>query len=445
MCRTCLALSLILALTLQRGSLGEMPPAPLVTLAQELVACLARGEFERATAPFDATLQKGLPADKLQAAWEGLVGQFGKFQATGKLRHERAGDYQVVLVLLRFERASVDAKIAFDSHQKIAGLFFVPAGKYESPTYVKPDAFIEEDATVGQGLLSLAGTLSLPKGDGPFPAVVLVHGSGPNDRDETIGPNKPFRDLAQGLASQGIAALRYEKRTRQHALALALFASRLTVKEETIDDAVAAIATAAKHPKIDPDRVFVLGHSLGGMLLPRIAAAGDRAAGFISLAGSTRPLEDLILDQTRYILSLDGTLDEREQAQIAALQKQVALVKSDQLSTSTLASDLPLGIPARYWLDLQGYDPALAAQKIERPLLVLQGERDYQVTLEDFAGWKQSLAGRKNVQFIAYPALNHLFIASFDKTPKSTPAEYTIPGNVAAQVIDDLAKWIQAH
>ena len=135
--------------------------------------------------------------------------------------------------------------------------------------------------------------------------MILVHGSGPHDRDETIGPNKPFRDLAHGLASQGIAVLRYEKRTKEHPVRMAMSVNTITVKEETIDDAVAAFEALKSQEKIDPKRIFVLGHSLGGTLLPRIGKAKDGIAGFISLAGSTRPMEDLVLEQTRYILSLE--------------------------------------------------------------------------------------------------------------------------------------------
>ncbi len=134
--------------------------------------------------------------------------------------------------------------------------------------------------------MRLPGTLSLPLGNGPFPAVVLVHGSGPNDRDETIGPNKPFRDLAHGLASRGTAVLRYEKRTKQHPILMSLTRSSVTVKEETIDDAVAAVEVLRNHNKIVPNRIFVLGHSLGGMLIPRIAKAEAGIAGLRPGAGS---------------------------------------------------------------------------------------------------------------------------------------------------------------
>jgi pimeloyl-ACP methyl ester carboxylesterase len=143
-------------------------------------------------------------------------------------------------------------------------------------------------------LMSAAGrypALSLPSGAGPLPAIVLVHGSGQHDRDETIGPNKPFRDLAWGLASRGIAVLRYEKRTRQHQQRVAQLENGFTVKEEAIDDAGAAVALLRNRTGIRANRIYVLGHSLGAMLAPRIAAADPAVAGLVLMAGPVRSLE----------------------------------------------------------------------------------------------------------------------------------------------------------
>jgi fermentation-respiration switch protein FrsA (DUF1100 family) len=174
------------------------------------------------------------------------------------------------------------------------------------------------------------------------------------------------------------------------------------------------------------------------MLLPRIAARQEIAAGYISLAGSARPLEDLVLDQSTYILSQNG-LTEAEQRQLEELKVQVNLVKSDKLTPATSAKELPLGIPADYWLDLRDYRPAEAAKAISKPLLILQGERDYQVTMDDYQRFKTALVGREHVTFHSYPALNHLFMHG---EGKSRPAEYSEPGNVAEEVVADVANWV---
>jgi len=410
-------------------------------MAKTLVAHMAAAQFDEAVEPFDQAMKGALPAPKLKEVWDGLVRQYGPLQQATEVQTGKIKQYEIVVVTCVFQRARVATRVIFDSADRVAGLFFAPLGEYRRPAYVDPSKFDEKEIQVGAGIWQLPGTLSVPKCDGPFPALILVHGSGPLDRDETIGPNKPFRDLAQGLASVGIAVLRYEKRTRQHPVMMALSANSITVKEETIDDAAAACETLASQDKIDPKRIFVLGHSLGGMLLPRIGRACDRFAGFISLAGSTRPLEDTVLEQTRYLLSLEGELTDEAQQKYNEVERQVARVKSPALCASTPKSELPLGLPPRYWLDLRGYDPPTAAKELPKPILILQGERDYQVTMDDFARWKRPLVARKDVTFISFPKLNHLFI---EGEGKSTPAEYTAPGNVANVVVDEIAKWIKA-
>jgi dienelactone hydrolase len=305
---------------------------------------------------------------------------------------------------------------------------------------VKPGTFREEKFTVGSGEWSLPGTLTLPVGiTGPLPAVVLVHGSGPNDRDETILANKPFRDLAWGLAGKGIAVLRYEKRTKEHAAQIvAAGLSQFTVKEETINDALSAAAQLRQTDGIDPKRIFILGHSLGGTVAPRIGQADPNLAGLIILAGSTRPLEDLMVEQNRYMLTLGGKPSEEDQAKLNELIGEVAKVK--KLTAADASSPvLLLHAPPQYWLDLREHEPLAAAKTLRMPLLILQGERDYQVTKADFAGWKSALGSQPGVTFKLYPDLNHLFIAG---EGKSTPDEYERPGHMAESVIGDIAEWI---
>ena len=275
----------------------------------QLVDMLVKGDSAAAVGRFDSTMKSALPEQKLKEVWQTIQQQAGPFTRRLGTRMERVDGYDVVFVTCQFERAELDAKMVFDTDKRIAGLFFVPsqpaAQEAALPSYVKPGAFREEEFTVGSGEWSLPGTLTLPVGvTGLLPAVVLVHGSGPNDRDETILANKPFRDLAWGLASKGIAVLRYEKRTKVHAAQIAAAGlSQFTVKEETIDDALSAAAQLRQTDGINPKRIFILGHSLGGTVAPRIGQADPNLAGLIILAGATRPLEDLMVEQTRYILS----------------------------------------------------------------------------------------------------------------------------------------------
>ncbi|MEK6236403.1 MAG: hypothetical protein N2C14_16980, partial [Planctomycetales bacterium] len=174
----------------------------------------------------------------------------------------------------------------------------------------------------------------------------------------------------------------------------------------------------------------------------RIHKRSADVAGFISLAGSARPLEDLVVDQTEYLISLDGEQSKEEDERLAEVKRQAKKIKSPELSADAKIAELPLGAPAKYWLDLRGYDPAREAAALNKPLLILQGERDYQVTMQDFGMWKKSLESRADVQFIRYPRLNHLFMSG---KGKSTPSEYLTPGNVAEKVVIDAANWIKAR
>jgi dienelactone hydrolase len=280
----------------------------------------------------------------------------------------------------------------------------------------------------------------MPVGAGPFPAVVLVHGSGPNDRDETALANKPFRDLAWGLASQGVAVLRYDKRTRAHAAKTAKLPS-FTVKEETVDDALAAVALVRRTPGVDPKRVFVLGHSLGGMLVPRIGAADreGQIAGFVVFAGATRPFEDEFLRQYEYLFGLDGQITPVEQKQLDEFRRQAARIKQLKLTDAANANELLLFAAPAYWLDLRGYFPPAAAQ-LKQPLLILQGERDYNVTMDAFRDWQKELGARKGVTFKTYPKLDHLFL---EGEGPARDADYARPRNIPKYVIDDIAAWMK--
>ncbi len=419
----------------------------LALKARAFVAALANSEFDAAAKDFDAAMVKALGPDKLADLWKKLQDQAGPFKAQIGARREKLGAYDIVRVTCEFEKSRLDARVVFGKDGRISGLQFVPTRPpafYAPPKYADPSLFEEREITVGEGEWALPGTLAVPKGSGPFPALVLVHGSGPNDRDETLGPNKPFKDLAWGLASRGIAVLRYEKRTRHYATKLASdrkLLARLTVKEETVDDALEAVRRLKATAGIDPNRVFVLGHSLGGMLVPRIALAGESLgiAGFVSMAGLTRPVDETILRQMTYLLSLDGSLSADDNKQLDVIRAQIARIKA--LRDSDIGSaDMIMNAAPAYWLDLRAYDPPAVALKMTKPLLILQGSRDYQVTVDDFENWKKALAGRPGVEFKLYEKLNHLF---FEGQGFPTPDEYTAANvSVAEYVVADIAAFV---
>ncbi len=368
-------------------SAGAGAPDPAAAIGRAFVEALASGDLAAAEAMEDPTMRAAAPAASLGTLWSQIEGQFGAFAGIGEVTTTASDPYTTAIVSARFAGATVPLLVAVSVEGEVAGLHLGQPGPAESAPgsgdgagsvppdlsaspapYVDPSAFSETEVTVGEAPWALPGTLSMPVGAGPFPAVVLLAGSGPNDRDETIGPNKPFRDLAWGLASNGIAVLRYDKRTNAHQAEMAGLANTITVHEETMDDALVAVDLLRARPDVDPGRVFVVGHSLGGYLAPRIAAEGaGRIAGIGLLEANARPLQDLIHDQLAYLASPEGGSDPQARAMVEALPAQLALLDSPDLSPSTPASQLPFGIPAAYWLDLRGYDPVAVAAGLRDP------------------------------------------------------------------------------
>ncbi|UCE42579.1 MAG: alpha/beta fold hydrolase [Candidatus Aminicenantes bacterium] len=416
----------------------------LITMAKELVSALENGHYDQSVKHFDETMTKLAPPEKMKEVWEMVIKQVGQFKGQKSVWTESIPKYDIVYVTCEFEKAILDIKVVFDKNKKIAGQFFAPpksTKEYTPPEYSDKDTFSETEVEVGVEGWLLPGTLSLPKGNGPFPALVLVHGSGPNDRDESLGPNKPFRDLAWGLASQNIAVLRYDKRSKVYGQKMiADKNNKLTVYEETIQDVLAAADLLRKTDRIDAQNIYILGHSLGGMLIPRIANADSKNTGFIVMAGPTRPIEDLFVEQIEYLSLLDGRLSDEEKTNLEQIKSSVQKIKSLTPENSSQMTERFIGAGADYWIDLKGYDPVEKAKNMHRPILILQGGRDYQVTIEDFNGWKTALSNKKNVVFKLYPAHNHLLISG---KGKCTPAEYQKAGHVDKVVIDDIITWIK--
>ena len=259
--------------------------------------------------------------------------------------------------------------------------------------------------TVTTGDIRLPATVVWPTGDGDIPLVVMVHGSGALDRDETIYKNKPFRDIAEGLAAKGIATLRYDKRTFVYRQPVS------SMDDETILDALSAISLARHYSR----RVYLLGHSLGAMLAPLIAERSEEPlAGVVMMAAPARDLETVVREQFDYLLPSGASPAFKEQ-QIENLRKR----------------------SPHY---LQPYGHTAAACRLKLPILILQGERDYQVSMQDFHLWQQLLKGKTNINYHSYPRLNHPFM---EGEGKSTSMEYQSEGHVAPYVVDDISSFIR--
>ena len=401
------------------------PAADPAATARKALDLLLAGQYTQLTPLFTPEMQKAYPGPELAKLRQG----FGTLKTVDSPTVQKSGAISIVVFPVQFEARNINFRFLVNPAGLISGMFPLSGDvPWQRPAYSKPDSFHERDVTIGDDEWKLPGTLTIPNGNGPFPAAVLVHDTGPNDRDESIGPNKIFRDLAEGLASRGIAVLRYEKRSRQYAAKLSGIRD-YTVEEEVVEDAARAVALLRTQKEIDPAKIYVLAHGFGGYVAPRIAEEAGQIAGIVMLSANARPLEDLIVDQAEY-LGLPAK-------DIEGIKAQAKRIKT--LEQADAASPPLLGMSATYLLDLKSYDPIASAKKVPVKMLFLQAGRDFQVTPKELDLWKAALAGRKDAAFQTFPALNHLFVAG---EGKSTQAEYRKPGHVAPEVIDTIAKWI---
>ena len=416
-------------------------PVTLERRAREYMQLQGEGSFEAAFERFAESVAEQVSVADIESGWEQVV------QTTGSFESVLAVEFQGIesgVAVVRVETAHTLVRNTWQVSLNDEGILgSVTTGQepyeWDPPAYAEESAFEEMAVTLdAPGSCELGGTLSVPTGEASVPGVVIVHGSGPVDRDGTYGSNKPYKELAWGLASRGVAVLRYDKRTDACDVAL----SDLTIDDAVTDDALTALERLRAHDRVAADSVFVVGHSLGGGLAPRITDRDGALAGAVMLApGPARPFADTILDQRAHLLDqrdLDGT--EREQF-LAEIPEAAEKIRSLDIGDD----EVLLGLGGReYFRTLTEYDGPEAAAMLDTPLLLAQGGRDYQVTPDgDFPLWQDALAGLSNVSFELYDDLNHLFQEGEGPT---TNSEYYRPAAVLDErVVDDVATFVDSN
>ena len=413
----------LLLLMVQAGNLFAQS-SDRTTAAESVLRQLKNGCGDSLYAASTPQVQGQLKAESFNAIWQQLEMQAGALQSTADWQQKDQPPYAICQKRLEFERAALIMTVTFDAEGRIAGLFFAPAPPAAAPPaggetsdhinnsektspaqeHTSPPAGDVRNVTVQNGKVQLPGTLVLPHGastERPAPAVVFVHGSGPNDRDETLGPNHLFRDLADSLAAAGIASLRYDKRTYVYrAETASISGGKLDYDVETVDDAVAAIDLLRRTAGIDPQRIYVVGHSQGAMLAPRIAACSGKAAGCVMLAAPARTLDVLLHEQLRHLAPQSG----------------MTVAQADSTAESMWHK-----LPADYRAMASAYDPVAEAAALGVPMLFLQGGNDYQVTAADFSLYQEALRGNPHALFVFLPEADHLMRPL---AKQAVPADY---------------------
>ncbi|TKC12940.1 DUF3887 domain-containing protein [Pedobacter polaris] len=407
--------------------------------ANEFFNLLETNKYDTAHLYFAESEQAKITPENLKKLWTTIKARLGNVETIDVLQSRVQGEFFAVTIEGKFERDIQNFVLMFNKSEKLVGLYMPPkAIAYTKPFYVDTALYTEKSVYLQSSNHQLAAIITTPKNITNFPIVVLVHGSGPADMDGTVGPNKPLKDIATGLASKGIGSVRYVKRT---VIYPAEFNKAFTVKEEVLDDAVAAIALAKTVKGADVKNVYILGHSLGGMLAPRIATLVPDLKGMILAAAPARKLTDIIIDQNKYAVAQAKDTTAATKKLLADAIKAVEVTRISKLRTTIKPDSIILGLPASYWIDLNAYNQVAAAKASLKKIFIAQGGNDYQVSEVDFNLWKAALAGKTGVTLKFYPEINHLLSPQLEK---GTTAQYQVMVNVSEQVVKDIAAFILA-
>jgi dienelactone hydrolase len=377
---------------------------------------------EKAHTFFDSSIAGQVSTTDLKSLADQLEGQLGDLKNILEVNNEKDTYY----FYSEFSKTKLDIQITFNDNNKIIGFYFTPHKIFDK----------EDDKTalkIKSDDIELKGTLLQPTENNQKKLVILVHGSGPQDRDETIGENKPFKDIAEYLLKNGISSYRYDKRTYSNP---ETFNDQSTVEQETINDAVNASNYFKYNDSFKGCQIIILGHSQGAYLMPKIAEKAQ-VSKYVFMAGNARPLQNILVEQYEYLHKINpSNVSEKD---VQNMKKQVDFLNSNKFNLNTPKSDLPLEQSAAYWKYLVDYKPLEAVKSIKAPMFFAQGGRDYQVTEKDFTLWKNQLKNNKSAEFKFYPALSHLFIKG---SGMPSPKDYEIKGNVDEEFLKDLTQFI---
>ncbi len=337
------------------------------------------------------------------------------------------------------KKRTANVILSFDKDGKIAGFFInniqLNAESEKETPYVDEKLFIEKEFVVKSDKGDLPGILTYPaKYEGKIPAVVIVHGSGPVDMDGTVGGTKIYKDMAHFLASKGIAVLRYEKRTRAFPNQ---FKESFTIDSETVNDAVNAVELIKKAEGIDEKNVFVAGHSLGAYIAPRIALKSG-VKGIAMISAPYTNLGDITLAQLQYIEE-NETLTKRDMQVFRQMKRDAEKVSYFFKKGILKANGFVFGAPKAYWEDLYKNSPLETLKKLDKPVLILNGGRDYQVPDREFELYKNNFSDKKNITFILVKDINHALVAGKEKPGR---AEYAKKAHVDKETLTKLTNWI---
>ncbi|NLF28438.1 MAG: alpha/beta fold hydrolase [Clostridiales bacterium] len=438
-------LATMLAICLLMGVNGVAEEWTADAFAIAVLDDLANGRWEDVFARSDTAMQAALgSADGYKALWAQLTDMMGAFAEASAEKSVQQGGFTLVHVRCAFESMDAALMIVVNEQRQLSGISVLSVTAKSTEEAVLGE-FVEEAIQLRPGAVDATdGLLTLPEGSGPFPAVIMLHGSGSADMDEAVFANAPFRDLARGLAELGVASLRYDKFTYAHP---DLIGADFTVEKEYVRDALDAARILLADARIG--EIYVLGYSMGAMLAPRVmtalqSEAGDRLAGGVLLAGTPLHLWEVQHRQNLdAIAKLSGDEKAAAEALVAAeLEKFGAL---SQLTGEQLMAETLFGIPAYYQVEEMSIDPVESALALGLRLFIAQGAKDWQTRPENgIELWKAQLPEGFDATYHLYEDMNHM-LSDMEGESTGTPSDYMDAGaRVSAELIGDIAQWISS-
>ncbi len=405
--------------------------------AVEVAELLAERKFNKIHKKFSGKIKLFFSKKKFNELWENLEAGNGSIQSVGKPKTTRKEDQVISKIPVSFENIALNMAITTNEKGKIIGFTFQTLD-YVTPDWAKNKVFGKERLTIVTDTFEMEGEIVLPNNFENCPVVIIVHGSGPSDMNGTFGPNKLYQDLAYGLALQGIATIRYNKRTYTYGKQLATIDS-FTLYDETIDDAISAVQKVSEYFYLDTNRIFVLGHSLGAFSAPIIASECKEVDGIIVLAGSPRPYYQIIPEQYQYLSEVDSNVTEEEQERLDRAIEERKFIDGEPSSVDGL-KEMGNDDMIYYHRHMKTFDIIDSIQSNKIKTLIIQGDRDYQVPhATEFKAFKDKLNNTDWVTFTLVEGANHQMV---EWTGKPTPGEYYKQGHIDFNTIVLLSDWI---
>lgn len=388
----------------------------------------------------NADMKRKIDANDYETMWSNFIENHDSLASVGETKVTKKDSLWVTVTKISFVKKDYNLKLTINNKNQLSGIFFTNIKtNHTPPGYINTLLFFEIKLNVPTKGIESEGMLSIPKGNNKHPLVIIVGGSGPTDKDGTIGANKPYKDLAWALAAKGVAVYRYDKRTANSSNLKGVKTNEFTMEQEYLIDLKNIVNALSKDKRLDAKKIFIAGHSQGGFMIPYFKMNLPKVAGFIGLAANYQTIAEIIPSQLEYLSALNN--DSATLAAYAPLIAKANYTKNHLYDKQINTDSLFPGLTIAFLRHMDKYKPDNIAEVLnKKPVLFIQGSRDYQVTPTELNLWKNKLKNACCATYIQFEKLNHMLLAG---EGKSTPNEYNVPNNVPEYVATEIANWVK--